>query len=294
MIASMGMIGEAYAESKEKHMKFTKMEGAGNDYIYIDCFQEKVDNPKDLAIKMSDRHFGVGGDGIILIEPSDRADAFMHMFNADGSEGAMCGNGIRCTAKYIYDHGIVSPETPVMKIETKSGIKEIRYEVKDGKLYKATVDMGEVKLDSELPEKILIDELSLSFVGIDTGNPHAVYFLEDNPVLGKTIYEIDFSRYGHSFETHIRFPNRVNSEFIELKNRKEINFRVYERGSGETLACGTGATAAVVAGNLLGKLDEEVLVHLLGGDLTIFYDKESRHAFMSGGAREVFTGIWEE
>lgn len=294
MIASMGMIGEAYAESKEKHMKFTKMEGAGNDYIYIDCFQEKVDNPKDLAIKMSDRHFGVGGDGIILIEPSDRADAFMHMFNADGSEGAMCGNGIRCTAKYIYDHGIVSPETPVMKIETKSGIKEIRYEVKDGKLYKATVDMGEVKLDSELPEKILIDELSLSFVGIDTGNPHAVYFLEDNPVLGKTIYEIDFSRYGHSFETHIRFPNRVNSEFIELKNRKEINFRVYERGSGETLACGTGATAAVVAGNLLGKLDEEVLVHLLGGDLTIFYDKESRHAFMSGEAREVFSGIWEE
>ena len=120
MIASIGMIGKAYAESKEKHMKFTKMEGAGNDYIYIDCFQEKVDNPKDLAIKMSDRHFGVGGDGIILIEPSDRADAFMHMFNADGSEGAMCGNGIRCTAKYIYDHGIVSPETPVMKIETKS------------------------------------------------------------------------------------------------------------------------------------------------------------------------------
>ena len=200
-------------------MKFTKMEGAGNDYIYIDCFREKVDNPKELAIKMSDRHFGVGGDGIILIERSD---------NADGSEGAMCGNGIRCTAKYIYDHGIVSPETPVMKIETKSGIKEIRYEAKDGKLYKATVDMGKVKLDSDLPEKIQIDGLHLSFVGIDTGNPHAVYFLEDNPVLGKSIYEIDFSRYGHSFDTHPRFPERVNSEFIEIKTRGEFNLRVYE------------------------------------------------------------------
>ena len=186
------------------------------------------------------------------------------------------------------------PDISLIKIETKSGIKEIRYEVKDGKLSKATVDMGEVKLDSDLPEKIQIEGLNLSFVGINTGNPHAIYFLEDNPVLGKNIYEIDFSRYGHSFETHPRFPNRVNSEFIELKNRKEINFRVYERGSGETLACGTGATAAVVAGNLLGKLDERVLVHLLGGDLEIFYDKESKHAFMSGEAREVFTGIWEE
>ena len=154
--------------------------------------------------------------------------------------------------------------------------------------------MGKVKLDSDLPEKIQIDGLHLSFVGIDTGNPHAVYFLEDNPVLGKSIYEIDFSRYGHSFETHPRFPERVNSEFIEIKNRREINFRVYERGSGETLACGTGATAAVVAGNLLGKLEERVLVHLLGGDLEIIYDKESRHAFMSGEAREVFSGIWEE
>ena len=275
-------------------MQFTKMEGLGNDYIYIDCFREKVENPEDLAIKMSDRHFGVGGDGIILIEPSDKADAYMHMFNADGSEGAMCGNGIRCTAKYIYDHGIVRPDIPLIKIETKSGMKEIRYEVKDGKLFQATVDMGEVKLDSNLPEKIQVEDLNLSFVGINTGNPHAIYFLEDNPVLGESIYTIDFARYGKSFESHSRFPNRVNSEFIEIKNRKEINFRVYERGSGETLACGTGATAAVVAGNLLGKLDEEVLVHLLGGELKIFDDKESKHAFMTGEAREVFSGIWEE
>ena len=158
-------------------MQFTKMEGLGNDYIYIDCFREKVENPKDLAIKMSDRHFGVGGDGIILIEPSDKADAYMHMFNADGSEGAMCGNGIRCTAKYIYDHGIVRPDIPLIKIETKSGMKEIRYEVKDGKLFQATVDMGEVKLDSNLPEKIQVEDLNLSFVGINTGNPHAIYFL---------------------------------------------------------------------------------------------------------------------
>ena len=270
------------------------MEGAGKDYIYINCFKEKVENPEELAMKMSDRHFGVGGDGIILIEPSDKADAFMHMFNADGSEGAMCGNGIRCTAKYIYDHGMVKPDIPMMKIETKSGVKEIRYEVKDGKLFKATVDMGEVKLDSTLPEKIAIADFQLSFVGIDVGNPHAVYFLEDNAMLGESIYEIDFARYGKDFETHSRFPNRVNSEFIEIKNRKEINFRVYERGSGETFACGTGATAAVVAGNLLGKLDEKVLVHLLGGDLEIYYDKESRHAFMTGEAREVFSGIWGE
>ena len=274
-------------------MQFTKMEGLGNDYIYIDCFREKVENPEDLAIKMSDRHFGVGGDGIILIEPSDKADAYMHMFNADGSEGAMCGNGIRCTAKYIYDHGIVRPDIPLIKIETKSGMKEIRYEVKDGKLFQATVDMGEVKLSSTLPEKIEVAGMDLSFVGIDVGNPHAVYFLEDNAALGPAISAIDFSRLGEAFEKHPRFPNRVNSEFIEIISRNEIRFRVYERGSGETLACGTGATASVVAGCLLKKLDASVLVHLRGGDLEIRYDEKTKHAFMSGGAREVFVGEWD-
>ena len=274
-------------------MQFTKMEGIGNDYIYINCFKEKVEHPAELAVQMADRHFGVGGDGIILIEPSKVADAFMHMFNADGSEGAMCGNGIRCTAKYLYDHGMVEKERKSMKIETLSGVKEISFQAEEGKLVRATVDMGEVKLSGTLPEKIEVAGMDLSFVGIDVGNPHAVYFLEDNAALGPAISALDFSRLGEAFEKHPRFPNRVNSEFIEIISRNEIRFRVYERGSGETLACGTGATASVVAGYLLKKLDASVLVHLRGGDLEIRYDEKTKHAFMSGGAREVFVGEWD-
>ena len=235
-------------------MKFTKMEGLGNDYIYVNAFKEKVENPGELARRIADRHFGVGGDGLILIEPSDKADAYMHMFNADGSEGSMCGNGIRCVAKYIYDHGVVEKERRKLRIETKSGIKDIEIFVKDGKMEKATVDMGEVKLDGELPEKIEVRGMSLQFVGIDVGNPHAVYFLEDNPELSvSSISELDLERIGKDFEEHPRFPDKVNTEFIQMLSPREIRFRVYERGSGETLACGTGATAAVVAGILMGR-----------------------------------------
>ena len=180
-----------------------------------------------------------------------------------------------------------------MKIETLSGVKEISFQAEEGKLVRATVDMGEVKLSSTLPEKIEVAGMDLSFVGIDVGNPHAVYFLEDNAALGPAISAIDFSRLGEAFEKHPRFPNRVNSEFIEIISRNEIRFRVYERGSGETLACGTGATASVVAGCLLKKLDASVLVHLRGGDLDIRYDEKTKHAFMSGGAREVFVGEWD-
>ena len=274
-------------------MKFTKMEGLGNDYVYVNAFTEKVENPGELARRIADRHFGVGGDGLILIEPSDKADAYMHMFNADGSEGSMCGNGIRCVAKYIYDHGIVEKERRQLRIETKSGIKDIEIFVKDGKMEKATVDMGEVKLDGELPENIEVRGMSLQFVGIDVGNPHAVYFLEDNPELSvSSVSELDLEKIGKDFEEHPRFPDKVNAEFIQVLSPSEIRFRVYERGSGETLACGTGATAAVVAGILMGRLEDKATVHLLGGDLEISYDKKNGHAFMTGPAREVFNGEW--
>ena len=263
-------------------MKFTKMEGLGNDYVYVNAFTEKVENPGELARRIADRHFGVGGDGLILIEPSDKADAYMHMFNADGSEGSMCGNGIRCVAKYIYDHGIVEKERRKLRIETKSGIKDIEIFVKDGKMEKATVDMGEVKLDGELPENIEVRGMALRFVGIDVGNPHAVYFLEDNPELSvSSVSELDLERIGKDFEEHPRFPDKVNAEFIQVLSPTEIRFRVYERGSGETLACGTGATAAVVAGILMGRLEDRATVHLIVGDLEISYEKKTTHDFIT-------------
>ena len=198
-------------------MKFTKMQGAGNDYVYVDCFSEKVSDPSDLAIRIADRHFGVGGDGLILIEPSERADAYMHMFNLDGSEGSMCGNGIRCVAKYIYDHGIIPKDRTEAVIDTKSGLKKIRLYTEHGKVTGATVDMGTAKLTSELPEKITVHGMELSFIGIDVGNPHAVYFLSDNPALGVSkVSDLDFLLYGKDFETHPRFPERVNSEFLRV------------------------------------------------------------------------------
>lgn len=275
-------------------MKFTKMEGCGNDYVYVDCFREQVKDPARLAQRISDRHFGVGGDGLILIEPSERADAYMHMFNADGSEGNMCGNGIRCVAKYIYDHGIIPPDRTETVIDTKSGLRNIALEIENGTVVRATVDMGMAALASELPEKILVKGMPLCFIGIDVGNPHAVYFIEDNPALGVSeVRDLDFLLYGEAFETHERFPDKVNSEFVRVISRGEIDFRVWERGSGETLACGTGATAAVAAGIEVGKLDDEVLVHLIGGDLRIRYDRKSGHLFMTGPAKEVFKGEYD-
>ena len=276
-------------------MKFTKMQGCGNDYVYVNCFSETVVHPEELAKKIADRHYGVGGDGLILIEPSDKADAFMHMFNLDGSEGNMCGNGIRCVAKYIYDHGMIPADRTETTIETRSGLKNIKLYTKDGKMEQATVDMGVAVLTSSLPENITVHGMSLSFIGIDVGNPHAVYFLQDNPQLHVSkVSDLDFSLYGKDFETHPRFPEKVNSEFIEILSRNQLNFRVYERGSGETLACGTGATAAVAAGNMAGYLDPEVLVHLVGGDLKIKYDETSGHAYMTGPAVSVFTGDFPE
>ena len=272
-------------------MHFTKMQGCGNDYIYIDCFMENVTNPEELSRKLSDRHFGIGGDGIILIQPTDKADAFMQLYNADGSAGSMCGNGIRCVAKYVYDYGLIPSTRDYALIDTPAGTKRIALTVECGKVTRACVDMGTARIDGELPEAITVHNIGLKFIGVDVGNDHAVYFLEDNPELEGIMTWPDsrFASEGEYFERHSRFPRRVNSEFIGVISRSEINMRVYERGSGETMACGTGATASVFAGVMAGKLEREVTVHLRGGDLVIRVDGDNR-CYMSGPAVEVFSG----
>ncbi len=273
-------------------MKFTKMQGCGNDYIYVDCFAEQTpEEPESLARRISRRHYGVGSDGLILIGPSERADAFMYMFNADGTESAMCGNGVRCVAKYVYDHGLVPRERRAVRVETRAGVKEIAFRVENGKASELSVDLGHPLLTGPVPENITILGMPLRMIGVDVGNPHAVYFLEDNAALGaKSVSELDLERMGRAFETSERFPERVNSEFVDVVSRREIRFRVWERGSGETLACGTGTVATVYAGICAGKLDDEVLVHLPGGDLRVRHESASGHCFLIGDAVEVFSG----
>lgn len=273
-------------------MKFTKMHGCGNDYVYVNCFKEQVADPSQLAIQVSDRHFGVGSDGLILICPSDQADFRMRMFNADGSEGKMCGNGVRCIAKYVYDYGLTDKTT--ISIETKGGIKYLELHVEDGKVQTVKVDMGEPILNAkEIPvdweaekmigEKVTIDGQEYEMTCVSMGNPHAVVWVEDTASL-------PLEKIGPVFETHPMFPERVNTEFVQILNKKEVNMRVWERGSGETLACGTGACATAVACILNGKTEEEVVIHLLGGDLKIQYDKKTNHVFMTGPATTVFDG----
>ena len=273
-------------------MKFTKMNGCGNDYVYINGFVENVENPKELVKKVSDRHFGIGSDGLILIVPSDKADFCMRMFNADGSEGEMCGNGIRCVAKYVYDHKMT--DKTEISIETKAGIKYLDLTVEDGKVTKVKVDMGEPILEpKKIPvrsekkrvvnEPIAVAEKAWNMTCVSMGNPHAVVFVEDTGSL-------EIEKYGPLFENHELFPNRTNTEFVQVLNRNEINMRVWERGSGETLACGTGTCASVVACILNDFTDEKVLVHLLGGDLEIEYEKTTNHVFMTGPAETVFEG----
>ena len=268
-------------------MNFVKMQGIGNDYVYVDCFKENVKNPSAAARFISDRRFGIGSDGLILICPSDVADCRMEMYNTDGSQGKMCGNGIRCVGKYAYDHGIISPDRRSLTVETPAGIKELKLEVENGRAVMLTVDMGEAVLTSQLPETILVDGKQWEFTGIDVGNPHAVYFMDE-------IDSLDLEKMGPSFEFHERFmPDRVNSEFIHVIDRTHIQMRVWERGSGETWACGTGATASAMAAILLGLTEDEVLVSLKGGDLRIRLDRESGHLFMTGPAVEVFNGAIE-
>ena len=273
-------------------MKFTKMHGCLNDFVIINCFKEKIDtNINELAQKMCDRRNGIGADGLILIKPSDNSDAFMGIYNSDGSQDTMCGNGIRCVAKYIYDHEIVGHEKTKFLIDTLSGLKKISLETENGKAKIITVDIGIAKLTSELPEKIKIHNFDLKFIGVDTGTDHAVYFVEDNPEI-KNINswpDSEFANEGIYFERHKRFPNFVSSDFIEIISRNEINMRVFERGCGETMACGTGATASAFAGVISGKLDNEVLVHLRGGDLKIKVEPDNR-CFLTGEAVEVFSG----
>lgn len=268
-------------------MDFTKMHGIGNDYIYVNCFEEKVAEPEKVSRFVSDRRFGVGSDGLVLVCPSEVADCKMDMYNADGSQALMCGNGIRCVGKYAYDHGLVPADRRSLTVETLSGIKTLTFTVEKGKAVSLTVDMGEGTLTSELPEDIHAAGQDWKFVGINTGNPHAVIFVED-------VDGLDLERIGPFFEYHDRFmPYRVNTEFIQVVDRKHLKMRVWERGSGETLACGTGATASVMAAILTGRGEDETEVQLKGGTLSIRLDRETNHLFMTGPAVEVYHGTVE-
>lgn len=266
-------------------MKFTKMQGLGNDYVYVNCFEEEVKNPEKLAIAVSDRHFGIGSDGLILIKPSDVADCQMDMYNLDGSRGAMCGNGIRCVGKYAYDHHIV--DKTEISVETPSGLKYLKMQTEGGAVTAVTVDMGKPELTSELPETILVDGKTYEFTGISMGNPHAVLFMD-------AIDSLDLEGIGPKFENHSRFPDRTNTEFVQVIDRGHVRMRVWERGSGETMACGTGACAVAVASILAGHTDDTVQVELLGGRLQIRWDREHDRVFMTGPAVEVFSGEYKE
>lgn len=274
-------------------MKFTKMHGCGNDYVYVNCFEEQVPDPEKAAILVSDRHFGIGADGLILIRPTDKADFEMEMYNADGSRGAMCGNGIRCVAKYVYDHGMT--DKTQITVNTGSGVKTLDLTVKDGKVETVRVNMGTPELTaSKIPvvadtEKaieapILADGRDWTFTAVSMGNPHAVVFVEN-------LERLQLEVVGPKFENHSIFPDRVNTEFVKVLNDHTIQMRVWERGSGETLACGTGSCAAAVAAILTGKVSgSTVTVELRGGRLQIEWDREANTVYMTGPATTVFSG----
>ncbi len=272
-------------------MKFTKMHGCGNDYIYVNCMEKIIENPVKTAIQVSDRHFGIGSDGLILICPSDIADFRMEMYNADGSEGKMCGNGVRCIAKYVYEYGLTKKQQ--ISVETKAGIKELDLTVQDGKVVLVKVNMGKaVFTASEIPVEADIDTLigyEVNVAGkeyhitcVSMGNPHAVTFVEDTKIL-------PLEKIGPEFEHHKMFPDRVNTEFVQVLNRKEVSMRVWERGSGETLACGTGACAVAAACVENGKTEREITVHLLGGDLLLRYEEDGT-VWMTGPAAIICDG----
>lgn len=285
-------------------MKFTKMQGCGNDYVYVDCTRDTEETREilakasALAVQVSDRHFGIGSDGLILICPSEVADFRMRMYNADGSESEMCGNGIRCVSKFVYDKHLT--DKTEVAIETGAGIKYLQLHLgSDGLVETVTVDMGTPILTPSLvpvvtegaPEEpiidapILVDGTEYRMTCVSMGNPHAIIFVEDTASL-------PLAEIGPKFENHPRFPRRTNTEFVQILSRTEANMRVWERGSGETLACGTGTCATVVASVLNDLSEDTVLVHLLGGDLLIRYDRESDHVFMTGPATTVFEGEW--
>lgn len=277
-------------------MKFTKMQGLGNDYVYVNGFEEKIENPSELAVKVSDRHFGIGSDGLILINPSKVADFEMEMYNADGSRSEMCGNGIRCVAKYVYDYGLT--DKTQISVETLGGIKYLDLTIDNGKAVRIKVDMGKPILEpakipvvSEgnivLDEPILVDGTEYRMTAVSMGNPHTVVYMDD-------IEHLEIEKPGPKFENHERFPNRVNAEFVKVLDRHTVQMRVWERGSGETLACGTGACAVAVACILNGLTEDKVTVKLLGGDLLIEWDKEKDTVYMTGPAEVVFEGEWNQ
>lgn len=274
-------------------MKFTKMHGLGNDYVYVNCFEEKIDNPPAVARFVSDRHFGIGSDGLIMINPSKTADFEMEMYNADGSRGEMCGNGIRCVAKYVYDYGLT--DKTQISVETLGGIKYLDLTIEDGKVSLVKVDMGKPKLEADLipiisereqviDEPIEVDGKEYHMTGVSMGNPHAVIYVDD-------VKGLDLEKIGPKFENHERFPKRINTEFVHCIDRQTVEMRVWERGSGETLACGTGACAVAVSSILNDLTDTQVTVKLLGGDLQIEWDREKDRVFMTGPATVVFDGV---
>ena len=273
-------------------IKFTKMQGLGNDYVYIDAINQKIENESSLAQFVSNRHFGIGSDGLILICNSEIADFRMRMFNSDGSEAEMCGNGIRCVGKFIYDKGLTNKTT--LKIETLAGIKELKLNLKKGKVDTVRVNMGEPILEAaKIPvissEKIVqnlkleIEKRKFNFTCVSMGNPHAITFV-------KNVEDFEVEKYGSKIEVNERFPQKINVEFIEIVNKNHIKMRVWERGSGETLACGTGACASVVAGIINNLIERKVVVELLGGSLEIEWNKEDNHVYMTGPAVTVFEG----
>jgi diaminopimelate epimerase len=275
-------------------LPFTKMHGTSNDYVYVNAFATKVTDPPTIAQKVSDRRTGVGGDGLILICPSDTAHARMEMYNADGSRGEMCGNGIRCVGKYVYDHGLVRINP--LKIDTDAGLKTLFLELQEGKVSRVTVDMGEPILDGPripvaatgqvIDQAIEVDGRSYRVTCVSMGNPHCVTFVD-------AVEPLELEKIGPKFEHHPFFPKRVNTEFIQVVNPTELNMRVWERGSGETWACGTGACAAAVAAALNHKTGRRVTLHLRGGDLVIEWRKEDNRVYMTGPAEEVFEGTIE-
>ena len=277
-------------------MKFTKMQGLGNDYVYVNCFEEKVENPSELAVKVSDRHFGIGSDGLILIRPSEVADFRMTMFNADGSESEMCGNGIRCVGKYVYDHGMTDKTS--ITVESFGKVKYLDLTVENGKVVKVKVNMGKPELTAKdvpvvseheqvIDEEIIVKGKSYRMTCVSMGNPHAVVFMDD-------VEHLAIEEIGPYFENHERFPNRTNTEFVQVIDDSHVKMRVWERGTGETLACGTGCCATAVACVLNHLTGEHVTVQVLGGEIEIYWDQKENLVYMTGPAVTVFEGETEE
>jgi diaminopimelate epimerase len=283
-------------------MRFTKMHGIGNDYIYVDCFRNPMPrDPAGISRAVSDRHFGIGSDGLILICPSDTADARMRMYNADGSESEMCGNGIRCVAKYLYDHSLV--RKTALTIETGGGVLTLELEISGGAVRQVRVDMGEPVLDAALIPTSLpgdaakggrVVNVPLAVAGrrlpvtcVSMGNPHCITFVAE--ITNEQVLIV-----GPQVEVHPEFPRRTNVEFVKVNRAEELTFRVWERGSGETMACGTGACAVAVAGVLTGLTQRRVTAHLRGGDLNLEWSESDNHVYMTGSATEVFSGDWPE